>query len=323
MSAVLGGLALLVLLPLGVASGHERHPLPRIGAVREVDDADVADPAVLTYGGRYYVFWTTDWQSNVPAAVSGDRTHWQQLPDALPVLPSWAAPSISMTWAPAVVAVDGHFVMYVTTEDQATGRQCIAVAVAPSQDPAGPYTSAASEPLECQLSLGGSIDPSVVKDAGGLHLLWKNDGNCCNIVSSLWEQDLAPDGLSLVGTAHKLLTADEPWQGGVIEAPAMIRATGAVAGWWLFYSGGSWRSDDYATGLAYCKTVAGPCAEASSHPFLPSSPGLLSPGGLETFTDGSGRTWVAFSSFVQIPSPWHPGHDYDNRVLDLAPLLTN
>ena len=51
--------------------------------------------------GWYVLFGTTDWQANVPTAISTDGIHWTQAPDSLPALPQWAAPSISMTWAPA------------------------------------------------------------------------------------------------------------------------------------------------------------------------------------------------------------------------------
>jgi len=67
---------------------------------------DVGDPFVLTVppgaGGTakasYVLYWTTDWQSNVPTAVSSDLVHWRRIADSLPHLPSWAMPSKTMTW---------------------------------------------------------------------------------------------------------------------------------------------------------------------------------------------------------------------------------
>jgi len=44
-------------------------------------------------------------------------------------------------------------------------RQCISRAV--SDNPAGPFVDERSEPLVCQLELGGSIDPSPFVDADG------------------------------------------------------------------------------------------------------------------------------------------------------------
>jgi len=290
--------------------------LPRIGAGRVVDEADVGDPYVLTVGATSYLFGTTDWRSNVPAATSTDLLHWQAAPDALPVLPRWAAPKRSMTWAPAVLAARGRYVMYVATQEASTHRQCIAAAG--SSTPGGPYTDRSTRPFLCQRDLGGSIDPSVVRDATGEpHLVWKNDGNCCRIPTALWEQALSPDGLHLSGVAHRLLGADAAWQQGNIEAPAMVAAS---RGWWLFFAAGDWRTPSYATGLAWCTTIQGPCRDVLDHPFLPSTAGMRTPSGLEAFRDASGHDWAAFTTTVLVPSRRHAHHVYANRVLDVASL---
>ena len=292
--------------------------VPTIGAAKVVDQNDVADPTILTVGSTYYLFGTTDWQSNVPAATSTDLLHWQDAPDALPVLPSWAAPSISMTWAPTVIAVGGRYVMYVTTEEQASGRQCVAAAT--STAPGGPYADRTTEPFLCQRSLGGSIDPDAVTDSrGGLHLVWKSNGNCCGLPTSIWEQDLSRDGLHLAGAAHRLLGADQPWEAGNVEGPDLVPA---AHGWWLFYSGGDWRTASYATGVAWCPTITGPCRDVLTRPLLPSTPTMRTPSGLSTFVDAHGRQWAAFTTTVVIPSRFRPGRFYDNRVLDVAPLIT-
>ena len=96
-----------------------------------------------------------------------------------------------------------------------------------------------------------------------------------------------------------------------------------AGGYWLFYSAGHWDSDRYGTGLAWCKTVTGPCADTSSRPYLATTAGLVSPGGLDTFRALDGRPWVAFTALVATPSDWDPGRVYYNRVLDIAPVLTH
>jgi beta-xylosidase len=304
---------------VGAQAGHAASSPPRPprpGAAQVVDQADVGDPFILTVGSTYYLFGTTDWESNVPAATSTDLVHWQAAPDALPVLPAWAAPSISMTWAPAVMATGGRYVMYVATEEAASGRQCIAAATAST--PSGPYADTSSRPFLCQRSLGGSIDPSVVSDShGGHHLVWKSDGNCCHVTTALWEQDLSNDGLHLVGATHRLLGAAAAWEQGNVEAPSMVAAP---RGWWLFYSAGDWRSASYATGVAWCPTVEGPCRDVVDRPLLPSTAEMRTPSGVETFRDRSGHLWMAFTTTVLVPSQRHRHHVYANRVLDVAPL---
>jgi len=316
--------ALAVLIAVvGIPAGHAgaaMPSLPRIGTAREVDDADVADPFVLPVrtgaATTYYLFGTTDWRSNVPTATSTDLVHWRGAADAMPRLPRWAAPTIPMTWAPAVLALGGRYVMYVATEEQASGRQCLSAAV--SATPGGPYVDSSAAPFVCQRQLGGSIDPSVVRTGRVVDLIWKNDGNCCGLPTGIWESQLSSDGLHLTGPTHHLLAADEPWQQGNIEAPAMIHAAGG--GWWLFYSGSSWRASTYATGLAWCPAVTGPCRETLDHPFLATTAGARTPAGLETFRDGRGAEWVAFTSTVLVPSHRRRHRYYLNRVLDVAPL---
>ena len=195
----------------GTAELAAAQPRPRLGPIRTVDSNDVGDPFVLTVPagidppgglpfqvpgpdsyvsapwtpatataarahGWYVLFGTTDWQENVPTAVSTDLVHWTQAPDALPVLPAWAAPTFSMTWAPAAIRQGASWVLYYSTEERRSQRECIGRAV--SASPAGPYTDSFGGPLVCQRSTGGSIDPSVVAGpAGADYLVWKNDGN--------------------------------------------------------------------------------------------------------------------------------------------------
>ena len=326
---------------------------PRLGPVQTVDENDVGDPFVLsvppgvapptglpyTVGGPddyvsapwtaatsaraerngwYVLLGTTDWQSNVPAAVSTDLVHWTQAPDALPVLPAWAEPSISMTWAPAALDIGGRWLLYYSTEDAASSLECIGRAV--SDHPAGPYTDDTKQPIECQPSIGGSIDPSVVQSGSVEWLVWKNDGNSSGKPDWIWSEQLTPDGLGLVGSPHRILGADGAWTGGIIEAPAMVPSRGG--GYWLFFSGGRWDSGSYGTGLAHCQAVSGPCTDVGSGPFLRTSSRLISPGGLDTVMARNGPRWAAFTALMPVPSRWHPGRVYYNRVLDIATLST-
>ena len=290
-----------------------------------VERDDVGDPFVLPVpsgaagdpDAQYVVFWTTDWQSNVPTAISRDLEHWGRVADALPVLPTWAKHSRTMTWAPTALGVAGGWVLYYSTAEASTGLECIGRAFA--TNPAGPYLDRSASPFVCQRSLGGDIDPSVGRDdLGQPSLVWKNDGNARGRPTSIWQQSLSTDGQSLIGIPHRLLGADQAWQHNIVEGPAMLKAT--KGGWWLFYSGGAWQSTSYGTGVAWCVTVAGPCRDAASEPILASKPGVVSPGGLETFVDHQGRLWAAYSAFPKRPASLEAAMA-ENRVLELALVL--
>jgi hypothetical protein len=209
----------------------------------------------------------------------------------------------------------------VTLPDARSHQECIAVAA--SSVPEGPYTGLGDGPLLCQHDLGGSIDPAVVRDRSGhLHLLWKNDGNSVGAPSSLWEQQLSADGRRMAGTAHRLLSATQAWQGGIVEEPAVIPA--AAGGWWLFYSGNSFDRPEYATGLAYCAKLEGPCREFGNGPFLTTASLLqqnqFAPGGLETFRDARGALWAVFDTWNR---PTRNGRFYCCRSLQLAPVISS
>jgi hypothetical protein len=126
---------------------------------------------------------------------------------------------VTTTWAPVVLATAKGWVLFFTTEDAASGRECIGRATA--SRPQGPYIDRSGGPLVCQESLGGSIDPSIVRRRKGRpYLLWKNDGNSQGMRVSLWEQELTGDGLALTGARRILLSAGEHWQHGIIESPS-------------------------------------------------------------------------------------------------------
>lgn len=309
----------LSLLPLaGCARSNADPSTVRLSAGRDVFDGDIGDPFVLPvpngHGATYFVFGTNDNPAHVPFGESTDLVHWQRVGDAMPDLPAWAAPDPrnSLTWAPAVVHRRDDYLMYVTVPERSSGRECVAAVT--STVPQGPYRDAVGAPLLCQRDLGGSIDPTVATDGDGTrHLLWKNDGNCCGLQAGIWEQSLAADGLSLTATPHRLLVADQPWEGGVIEEPALLPAS--RGGWWLFYSGNVWDVAAYGTGLAYCRRIEGPCQKTASGPVLQTAGGQASPGGLETFVDAHGNRWAVYATWNRPP---RNGRFYCCRSLDLA-----
>ena len=326
----LPALVVALLLVVGVAvAGLRAHAgapgagLPHVGAAQVVERDDVGDPYVLPAphgvagdpAARYVLFWTTDWRSNVPTAVSSDLVHWRRVADALPVLPSWATPNRTMTWGPSATAVPGGYALFFSTQDAATGLECLGRAF--STNPAGPFADRAAAPLVCQSAQGGDIDPSVTHAGSGLALVWKNDGNARKLPTYLWEQSLSADGSRVVGAAHRLLGVDAAWEHGIVEGPSLLRDS--HGGWWLFFSGGAWQSNTYDTGVAHCATDAGPCTDAAPGPILASAVGAVSPGGLETFVDSSGRLWASYSAFPSRPASLRAAMAED-RVLEIAPL---
>jgi beta-xylosidase len=252
------------------------------------------DPSILPVGDTFYAFATNGSGRNVQAARSQDLVNWEGLGDAMPGLASWIKISRSDVWAPEAIQVGDAFVLYYTARDDQTGRQCIGAAV--SELPEGKYSDPRDQALVCQTQEGGSIDPSPFRDGEKLYLFWKNDGNCCGYPTYLYVQELAADGLSLVGEPVRLESNDEVWEGSVVEAPSMVKHADR---YYLFFSGNSFDNPNYAVGYAICESVTGPCNDAEENPILKSylrPPPVIGPGHQYVLQVGD-ETWIFYHAW--------------------------
>jgi beta-xylosidase len=261
---------------------------------------DAPDPYIVKANGVYVMFASQDqfYGPNIPVRVSNTLDDWSgPAVDAMPTLPPWAGPGF--TWAPDVLRVGHTYLMWFTAVLAASGanfEKCIGVATATSV--VGPYHSAASQPLVCQLDHLGSIDPRAFVDpAGRLWLLWKSDDNAdltASTHSTLWVQRLSANGLELLGQPVALMTANMPWEGRIVESPDMVYAAGHF---WLFFSGNWFNEPDYAVGIAECAAVTGPCEPTTPGPWLSSNGQGSGPGEESVFFDGS-RWWMLYAPFA-------------------------
>jgi hypothetical protein len=272
---------------------------------------DFPDPFVLRVGSTYFAYATNSTEGNIQIIESTNLTQWRAVGNALPALPTWAKPG--GTWAPSVLQIGGTFVLYyaAVVAGPSGGEECISVAAAAAAQ--GPFVDHSSAPLVCQPAQGGSIDPSPFVDANGTpYLEWKSNGGGGQ-PATIWSEQLNTAGTGFVGSAPtQLLTADQSWQAGNVEAPDLVFSGGRT---FLFYSGNNWNSADYAIGVATCSGPLGPCTDASSQPILASGTDLAGPGGASVFSDAGGSLWIAFDA-------WEPGAvGYPHsRVLFVRPL---
>jgi beta-xylosidase len=265
---------------------------------------DLPNPFVLVVGGVYYLYssetanYSLDFRHpspELPLRVSTDLQNWSAATEALPTLPSWA--SWGFTWAPDVRLIGNRYVMYFTArvKDRTPATQCIGTATAAT--PAGPFTPS-QQMLVCQTDHLGSIDPrSFVDTNGSLWLHWKSDDNADvggTSHTGLYAQRLSRDGLHLVGNATMILTADQPWEGRIVEAPQMVLANHR---YWLFYSGNWFNQPAYAIGVAECAGPAGPCSKPASGPFLGSNAQGAGPGESSLFSDARGL-WMVYGPWA-------------------------
>jgi beta-xylosidase len=290
---------------------------------------DFPDAFILRHGQEFIAYATNN-GPNVPMATSRDLIHWSFVTDpgsglrrdALPRLGAWA--KTGFTWAPEVLTLNGRYLLYYTASDRRKNAQCIGVAEA--AEPRGPFVDSRANPIVCQTELGGSIDADAFRDADGkLYLYFKNDGNRVGQHSGIWGQQLAPDGLSVVGTPRELIRDSQAWEQKLVEAPSMVRST---VGYELFFSGAffGWNDDQrlspYAMGYATCDGPLGPCKKAADNPILHSfndrEAGCLSgPGHQSIFTVGA-RSFISFHGWSASKGCRKVG---DKRQLYIAPLF--
>ena len=134
---------------------------------------DFPDPDVIVVGRTYFAYATNSVAGDIQIIESTDLTHWTAVGSALQSLPAWAA--ANYTWAPSVAQIGGIFLLYYAVDLAGSGTECISVAT--SGQPQGPFIDKSTAPLECQKSLGGSIDPfTFIDSSGSAYLLWKSGG---------------------------------------------------------------------------------------------------------------------------------------------------
>jgi beta-xylosidase len=275
---------------------------------------DFPDPTIVNPGDGTYaafstnaVYGTLDFP-RVPTATATVLTSWTRgnPTDALARPPAWQDPSAFLkNWAPAVHRFGSTWVLYFTAPYAGSNEQCIGVATSASVQ--GPYQPDDSGPIVCDFGGGGSIDPSVFVDTDGTPwLLWKTDGNCCQLPVSIRSERLAPDGRAVASgsSAHDILGVDQAWEDGsngglqpwkkLVEGPAMFEQGGS---YWLLYSANWWDSSAYAIGFARCTSPAGGCVKPYGGPLLGSGPVGAGPGGAETFVDQQGVLWLVYHAW--------------------------
>ena len=259
---------------------------------------DFPDPGILKVDGTYYAYATNTSGRNVQLARSTDLVRWDLLTDAMPALPTWAKGGL--TWAPEVIQVGERFALYFTARDKQSNKQCVGVAT--SDKPEGKFRDRGDRPLVCQDKEGGTIDANPFRDGDKLYLYFKNDGNCCGFATWLYVQELAQDGLSVVGEPTRLVRNDKSWEGRVVEAPTMWNQDGK---YYLFFSANDFAGLNYAVGYATCQSPMGPCEDAPENPILKTSlqrPPVIGPGHQTVVLDDDGETWMVYHAWEVAPT---------------------
>lgn len=272
-------------------------------------------------GRRYRVPFTIHGDANVPttsAKINGD---------ALPRTGAWVAPG-SGIWAPAAyyraaAKGRGYYLFYTATHRDDNGRKCIGVAW--SSTARGPFTPAAS-PLVCPTKGDRwALDADVATGPkGGVWFTWRDgqraDGpeSALSVMLLKFDEHHRVSGAStprVIMRSNGLAWAHYRDGAGVtvIENPALLYDNG----WYLFYSGNSWPTNYYATGIAWCGArlsdttctpipgprkaffaYTGPQTHLPRDMYVHGLPGnKRGPGAMAPFRSNDGQLWVTWNYF--------------------------
>ncbi len=252
-------LSLVVIAALHPAPAAAREATGTAGAGNPVLAGDFPDPTVIKVGREYVASATSNsWAPIFPILRSRDLVHWRQTGAVFRVRPRWA---VARFWAPELARVGRRYLAYYSAIP-AGRRYCVAVATARRVD--GPYRDRG--PILCPPR--GGIDPFPVRDERGqLFLLWKESGDNVRIPPAIRAQPLTSDGLRVTGPRTTLIQADQPWERGVVEGPAVMRSGGAF---FLFWAGARCCRTDcrYSEGVARSTRLLGPWRKHPTNPIL-------------------------------------------------------
>jgi beta-xylosidase len=227
----------------------------------------------------------------MPVLRSADLVHWRLVGSVLSVAPAWAD---GRYWAPEIRGGGGHWRVWYSAHRRG-GAMCVASAAAAS--PEGPYRD--EGPLVCQPD--GSIDPTVAFDGRRAYLVWKEDGNSGGLPTRIWIQRLAPGARRLIGPSRVLLRGRPDWEGGVVEAPEILRHAGRF---YLFYSGNACCGQGcrYAVGVARARRLLGPWRRDARNPVLAGNGLWRCPGHASPLLDPDGSWALAYHAYAA-PGP--------------------
>lgn len=256
-----------------------------------------ADPALVAFGEKFYLYPTTDgqdgWDTDVFHVLeSEDLEHWVDRGEILRLGRdvSWASRN---AWAPAAVEKEGRFFLYFSADDN------IGVAVADSAT--GPFTDSGRPLVARDAYSGRAIDPSVfTDDDGSSYLVW---GNGVAHMARLRDDMISIDPDSVI-----------EWRHPTFREAAHIHRRGDV--YYLTWSENDTRDPSYRVRWATASALTGEWHERGV--LLEQSPDddVLATGHHSILrVPGSDRWLIAYHRFAV------PGGDGFHREIVIDPLV--
>jgi xylan 1,4-beta-xylosidase len=236
----------------------------------------LADPAVIRYRGRYYLYPTGDCKG-YDVFVSDDLVHWGPKGKCY-------VDSRGGVWAPDVfhnARGNGKFYLYYSVNKPGGGK-LIGVAVA--DDPLGPFADKGT-------LVNDAIDAHLFRDDDGAMYLYYSaaaEGGSVIAVQPMAEP------LTKKGTPSVLIRPTDDWErhrAAIAEGPWMLKHKGM---YYLMYSGSGADGPDYAVGYATARSPTGPFVKYKGNPIAKQGGGVFGPGHHCVVAGPDGRLWMVY-----------------------------
>jgi len=256
-----------------------------------------ADPHITAFGGKYYMYPTTDgtvgWAATYFTCWSSpDLVHWNNegkildLPKDL----KWAS---TRAWAPAIAKKNGRYYFYYSAD--------VNIGVAVADQPTGPFVDPLGRPLVKKGAVKGQvIDPMVFVDDDGSAYLYFGQGTC-NIVK------LNPDMISY--NSQEMISIKPQ---GYNEGPFVFKRNKK---YYLMWSEYDTRDPRYSVAYATSDSPMGPFIKAAGEPVLKGN-GVVQGAGHHSVVQVPERDewYIAYHRFII------PGGNGYNRETCISPM---
>jgi Glycosyl hydrolases family 43 len=261
-----------------------------------------ADPQIALFGGKFYIYPTTDgfanWLStSFHAFSSTDLVNWKDEGVILDLGPDVSFAD-NRAWAPGIALKNGVYYFYFSANLQ--------IGVATSTSPTGPFKDALGHPLVTTAQFGGqSIDPYAFTDDDGRSYLYFGSTSAGGHVV-----ELNPDMISFKGTPKAIPIS------GYREGSLAFKRNGT---YYYMWSEGDTRSVDYDVAYGTGTSPLGPFTRATVNPILHKDTlqGILGPGHHSVLALPNGDYYIAYHRFAI------PGGDGMHREVCLDRLYFN
>ena len=265
----------------------ETYSIARPEPARYTGTLGIGDPAVISYGGKYYLYPTGD-NHSYSVYISDDLVHWSKGPKVF-------QSSETGVWAPDVFFSrdDGMFYLYYTVN----GR----IGVASADRPDGVFRDRGS-------LISNGIDAHMFRDDDGSYFLYY----ARYPEFAIFVQPMATP-LRKKGEPVRVISPAAAWEMTevpVTEAPWMLKYQGV---YYLIYSGGSADTEHYAIGYATARNPAGPFTKHRGNPIIRKEGGVLGPGHASVVQDREGKFWMVYHQQKDNTRGW-------NRIICIDPL---